>query len=246
MTDDPYRKDAASEAEILGLDNVRLDLPLAGLGSRLLAMFIDMLVVALLALLFLVGLILVADSLGLSGAWMMALILLVLFGLQWGYFSVCEIAMEGRTPGKNLVGLRTVSSLGGKPSVGAVLVRNLLRFLDMSLGWPLIALDRRCRRLGDLLASTLVVHHREDDHGVRLGRVPTSWNSRDVAVVESFLRRARRMEPFRARDLAERLLDWMKRREPSFLAQHGLDPAGGLLFDDPVGTLAELLAAERA
>lgn len=244
MSHDPFA--AASEAEILGLDNVRLDLPLAGLGSRLLAMFIDLLVVALLGLLFLVGLILLSDSLGLSGAWMIAIVLFVLFCLQWGYFSACEIAMEGRTPGKSLVGLRTVSSLGGKPSVGAVLVRNLVRFIDMSVGWPLIALDRRCRRLGDLLASTLVVHHREHDHGVRLARVPTSWSSRDVAVVESFLRRARRMEAFRARDLAERLLDWIRRREPTFLSQHGLDPAGRMLFDDPVGALAELLAAERA
>ena len=212
-------------------------------------MVFDMFVVVLLGMLVTLGVILVFDSLGLAGSWAAVMILFAFFFLQWAYFSVCELLMDGRTPGKTLVGLRTVTSLGGRPSAGAILVRNLLRILDMTLGWPLIALDRRCRRLGDLLASTLVVHHREDDHGVRLGNVPSSWGSREVAVVESFLRRARRMEAMRARALAERLLDWMRRREPAFLAERGLDTTSlpaDFIVADPVALLGELLAAEQA
>ncbi|MDA8017715.1 MAG: RDD family protein [Thermoanaerobaculia bacterium] len=238
-----------SAAEVLGLDNVALDLTLAGLGSRLLAMVLDMIVVLLLCVLVTLGILLIADTVGLPGDWTAVLIIFLLFFFQWAYFSVCELLMDGRTPGKSLVGLRTVTSLGGRPSLAAVMVRNLLRLIDMLLGWPLIALDRRSRRLGDLLASTLVVHHRQDEHGIRLGSVPSSWGSREVAVVESFLRRARRMESEQARTLAERLLDWMRRREPAFLAQRGLDtkdlPAD-FIVADPVALLGELLQAERA
>lgn len=241
--------DDGSPVEILGLDNVALDLTLAGLGSRVLAMSIDVFLLLLLALLLTVGLMLATSSLGLPADWPVVVGLFLVFFLQWGYFSVCELLMDGRTPGKALVGLRAVTSLGGRPSAGAVLVRNLLRILDLTLGWPLIALDRRNRRLGDLMASTLVVHHRDDENGVRLGSVPPSWGSREVAVVESFLRRARRMEAIRARSLAERLLDWMRRREPAFLAERGLDTSelpADFVVADPVALLGDLLQAEQA
>lgn len=244
----PDVPDPDAAAEVLGLDNVVLDLTLAGLGSRLLAMVLDMVVVVLLAVLVTLGLVLAASSFDLPGDWTLVLVLFVLFFFQWAYFSACELLMDGRTPGKNLVGLRTVTSRGGRPSAGAVLVRNLLRILDMFLAWPIMAVDRKSRRLGDLLASTLVVHHREHgEHSLRLGQVPASWGSREVAVVESFLRRARRMETMRARALAERLLDWLRRREPGFLAERGVDPA---VFDrplgDPVDFLGRLLQAEPA
>jgi uncharacterized RDD family membrane protein YckC len=196
-----------------------------------------------------VALFVVADSLGVSGAWIIALMIFLAFFLQWAYFSICELMMDGRTPGKSLVGLRTVSSLGGRPSAGAILVRNLLRLVDMFFGWPLIALDSRNRRLGDLLAATQVVHDRGDEHGVRLGSVPQSWGSREVAVVESFLRRARRMEAGRARRQAGVLLHWMRHREPEFLASHGLEPDELSVtisgpYADPVALLGDLLHAE--
>ena len=245
----PTDPDNGSPAEILGLDNVALDLTLAGLGSRLLAMVFDMFIVFLLGVLGTLGVMLAVSTLDLPGDWAAVIIIFMLFFFQWAYFSACELVMDGRTPGKTLVGLRTVTSLGGRPSTGAVLVRNLLRILDMFVGWPVMIFDRHSRRLGDLLASTLVVHHRDDEYGLRLGSVPGSWGSREVAVVESFLRRARRMEAPRARMLAERLLDWMRRREPEFLADRGLDTAqlrDDFIVADPVALLGELLGAERA
>lgn len=244
---DPY--DDGAPAEILGLDNVALDLTLAGLGSRLLAVVFDMFVVFLLGVLGTLAVMVAVTTLELPGSWAFVILMFLLFLLQWAYFSVCELVMSGRTPGKTLVGLRTVTSLGGRPSAGSVLVRNLVRILDMVIGWPVMIFDRHSRRLGDLLASTLVVHHRDDEYGLRLGVVPRSWGSREVAVVESFLRRSGRMEPPRARMLAERLLDWMRRREPDFLAERGLDTAelrDDFIVADPVALLGELLGAERA
>jgi uncharacterized RDD family membrane protein YckC len=206
------------DAEILSIDNVELDLPLAGVGSRLLAVCIDQMVAFLLIALLALAMVLLLPLLGVDGWWVVAAFVLMAFVAQWGYYSIAEIVMEGSTPGKAMVGLRTVSHLGGKPSVAAILVRNFIRAFDFIAGWVWMTIDRRSRRLGDLLASTLVVHYRPVERAVvRLGRMPASWGATEVAVVESFLRRAEQMEPARATDLSQRLLDWIGRRDPEFI-----------------------------
>lgn len=205
---------SGSGPAILGLDNVRLELPLAGVGSRSLAALIDHVLLAVLQLVVLLGGITTVGVLEVGGAWGVAIVFLALFLLQWGYFAAFEIALDGRTPGKIAVGLRTVSSRGGRPSASALLIRNLFRPLDLLVGVPLLILDRRARRLGDLVAGTLVVYHPAPGGGERLRRHPASWGAREVAVVEGFLRRAPYLEPERARRLADRLLRWLAREEP--------------------------------
>lgn len=72
-----------------------------------------------------------------------------------GYFVVCEIRY-GTTIGKWQYGLVVTDTDGELPSLRAILVRNVLRPVDL-LGGALLALvtDRR-RRLGDLVAGTVV------------------------------------------------------------------------------------------
>lgn len=206
---------------ILGLDNVRLELPLAGLGSRGLAVALDGVVLGVLLLVWFMLSYTISEHSSAPRGWVYAVSGIGAFLLQWSYFFVCEWAMDGQTPGKTLVGLRTVGHLGGRPSVGALLVRNLLRAIDALVGPLLMVIDRRYRRLGDWAASTLVVHDAEkhDEGEVRLGAVPAGWGAREVAVVESFLRRAPRMEPAVEERLGRRLLQWIERGEPGFVAR---------------------------
>lgn len=240
--EEPRQATEEGHDPILGLDNVALDLPLAGLGSRLLAVALDLVAISVLAALAGLGLALLVSWVELSAGWAMAIFVVALFVLQFGYFAICEVATGGSTPGKSMVGLRTVSSLGGKPSAGAVLVRNFLRAFDFLFGWVLIAVDSRRRRIGDLVAGTLVVHLRpESPDAVRLGRVPPSWGSREIAVVESFLARAGRMEAERARDLGGRLVAWMRRREPELTGTPAPRPD-----EDPVELLHRWLETEAA
>ncbi|WP_435361538.1 RDD family protein [Haloarchaeobius sp. DFWS5] len=68
----------------------------------------------------------------------------------------------GKTAGKYLVDIRVVSNDGGKPSLRASLVRNVLRLVDWLpmfyvVGIALVALSDRHERLGDRLAGTAVV-----------------------------------------------------------------------------------------
>ncbi len=220
---------------ILGLDNIRLDLPIAGIGSRSLAAFLDYLILAVLTALWVLVCVLiltqVAQTLGI------VILLSGMFLLQWGYFAGQEIALRGGTLGKRAMRLRVVTAEGGTPGAGALLIRNLVRTLDIVFGVPLMALDPLSRRLGDRLAGTLVVHDRPLESGPVLGRVPPGWGARELAVVESFLARAERLEIPERRRMAERILEGIRRDAPELLA--GADPAA-----DPVTALRQALQAE--
>lgn len=77
-------------------------------------------------------------------------------------YLVYGCAMErrfGATLGKILVGLRVVGNEGSRPSARGIILRNLLKMLELRwlllLLWPL--LNRFRLRLGDVLARTIVV-----------------------------------------------------------------------------------------
>ncbi len=218
---EPWQQPAAgSDPGILGIDNVRLELPIAGLGSRTLAAAIDHFLLFLLQVLWLAGGVALMPQLGMSNGWVLGILLFGVFLLQWGYFATLEIVLGGQTPGKLVVGLRVVSKVGGRTTPAAILIRNFLRTFDILVGIPVMAVDRRARRLGDFVAGTLVVHHRDDRREeAQLGRHPAGWGAREVAVMESFLRRAEVLDGDRAQDLADRLLGWIESTEPAFWAE---------------------------
>jgi uncharacterized RDD family membrane protein YckC len=221
---------------ILGLDNIRLDLPIAGIGSRSLAAFLDYLVVMVLALvwLFLVGVLAAI----LTPAWAPALIIAGWFLLEWGYFAGMEVATGGRTLGKMAVKLRVVTAEGGTPGAGPLLARNLVRSLDLVFGLPLMVLDPLSRRLGDRLGGTVVVHDRPLEAAPVLGRVPPGWGPRELALVEAFLTRAGGMDDMAATwEMADRILDRLRRDAPELL--EGLDTR-----NDPIGSIRRALQAE--
>lgn len=90
------------------------------------------------------------------------LLLVLVFVLEWGYFVACDMLMSGRSLGKKALGLRVVSAQGLPVSLGDSLLRNLLRGADfLPIGYVLgavaMVLDARFRRLGDLVAGTLVI-----------------------------------------------------------------------------------------
>src|SRR5690606_13759230 len=85
------------------------------------------------------------------------------FVLLWAYPVVFEALFDGQTPGKRALELRVVSGDGAPVGWLAALVRNLLRTVDMlpvGYGFGLVSslADPYGRRLGDLVAGTLVVH----------------------------------------------------------------------------------------
>jgi uncharacterized RDD family membrane protein YckC len=227
----------ARQESILGLDNIRLELPVASVGSRSLAVFLDYLILTALAILSIFFVALAAAFL--SPTWTPVFIIGGLFLLDWGFFAGFEIATGGRTPGKMALRVRVVTAEGGSPGAGALLIRNLVRSLDLIFGLPLMAVDPLSRRLGDRLAGTLVVHDRRPEAVTLLGRVPPGWGPRELAAVESFLARAKTLEDTALSwSMADRILERLRRDAPDLLA--GLDTRR-----DPVAALRQALQAEE-
>jgi uncharacterized RDD family membrane protein YckC len=222
------REPAVPDEAILTLDNVTLELPVAGVGSRALAAFLDYLIVSVVLIVWFLVSAMAAGALAVAGVgpgWGIALVILGAFALEHGYFAGVEAITGGRTPGKRALGLRVVARHGGQPGTPALLLRNALRLVDLLVGVPMMALDPLSRRVGDHLAGTIVIHARRPDADLVLERVPAGWTGREVAVLENFLRRAGHMERSQAERLAQRLVALVDRDDPSFLA--GVDRADG-------------------
>src|ERR1041385_1155375 len=159
--------DLRQHLEVETPEHVTLDLEIAGVGSRVLAALIDGSIVTAIV----VAGILLAGVLGSFGlmpssaggrAWAAALAVGLGFALGNGYFILFEGLRAGQTPGKRMVGIRVVRDTGHPVTLGAAAARNLLRVADFLpppylVGLALVAFHPRGKRLGDLVAGTVVV-----------------------------------------------------------------------------------------
>ncbi len=142
-----------------------LDFEIAGIGSRALAALIDM---AILLSVIAAGILtsVLLGRLGIRlGSWGAALFLIGGFALWYGYFTFFEGLRAGQTPGKRAAGIRVVRDTGHAVTLAAAATRNLLRLADFLpppylLGAILVALHPRAKRLGDMVAGTVVVRDR--------------------------------------------------------------------------------------
>ena len=154
-------------------EHVMLDFEIAGIGSRALAALIDM---AILLSVLVAGVLLAVllARLGLTlGSWAEALLLISAFTLWYGYFTFFEGLRAGQTPGKRAAGIRVVRDTGHAVTLAAAATRNLIRVADFLpppylVGTILVALHPRAKRLGDMVAGTVVVR----DRPVEVRRAP--------------------------------------------------------------------------
>ena len=102
---------------------------------------------------------LLPDSASLNGLFAVAMFL-----TYWGYPIICEVYFGGRSPGKRATGLEVVRADGLPVGWAESSLRNLLLvadFLPLAYATGLVCMlcDSQFRRLGDIVAGTLVVHH---------------------------------------------------------------------------------------
>src|SRR5690606_41046298 len=101
--------------------------------------------------------------LGFLGRFGIGVYLVFLFLVIWAYPVAFEAMWDGQTPGKRAMGLRVVAADGAPIGWMAAFVRNLMRTVDMlpfgyAFGLASSLVDRWGRRLGDVVARTMVVH----------------------------------------------------------------------------------------
>jgi uncharacterized RDD family membrane protein YckC len=155
-------------------ENVDLHLELAGLGNRILAAFVDHLIIALLLLITVAACVGIAVSIDNSHLptdtktilyyYLIGICLLVLFVINFGYFIFFEGTWHGQTPGKRICGIRVIEQNGQPAGWSAILIRNLVRIVDelpgVYIGLLPMMFDKNERRLGDFAAGTLVIRER--------------------------------------------------------------------------------------
>jgi uncharacterized RDD family membrane protein YckC len=151
---------------------VSIEMPLAGIGSRFIAILIDYLIwgAGALVLIFLAAATLPAMHTfsKISAQWAVALIIFVIFLVNWGYFTLFEAFWNGRTPGKRIAKIRVIQRTGRAIGLFESMARNLVRYVDWLPGFYAIGViamfsTKQHQRLGDLAAGTLVVRDREPE-----------------------------------------------------------------------------------
>jgi uncharacterized membrane protein SpoIIM required for sporulation/uncharacterized RDD family membrane protein YckC len=160
--------DYRQHLEIETPEHVVLDLEIAGIGSRALAAVLDMLILigSALALLLLLT---ILSGYGITFGRVGSVVLVLGGFVVWnGYFILFEGVRRGQTPGKRIVGIRVVMDTGHAVSFGAAAARNLLRIADALpppylIGLLLVAFHPRGKRLGDLVAGTIVARDRPQE-----------------------------------------------------------------------------------
>jgi len=149
---------------------VAIDLPLAGIGSRFVALLVDYLIwFATFTLLFFLFVLIdpsFAKFSKLGEKWVTALFILIPFLLYWGYFTLFEAFWNGQTPGKWVAKIRVIQISGRGIGLFESMTRNLLRVVDQfpfvyAVGVLFVFFTRQHQRLGDMAAGTLVVHERD-------------------------------------------------------------------------------------
>ncbi len=233
---------------------VRLDLPVAGVGSRTLAILIDLMVMlTLLYVVLIVAVLALGFALaggGTEGPGWPAIVaaLLLNFLVLWGYPTGCETVFGGRTAGKAALGLRVVTLEGAPVRFRHAAVRGLFAFVDfyLFLGIPALVaalVTRRGQRLGDLAAGTVTIRDRARgtaaDLPIRWQVPPTlvayaqtldvrGLGPMEYALVRRFLVRSGQLRPEDrtrvARDLANAVAGRMAHRPPA-----GIHPEALLL-----------------
>lgn len=144
--------------QIQTAQNVSITKHVAGLGERIAAYLIDLLIIG--AYLILASLSLASVDGGAGEQWVYLLILglpVLLYFLLW------ESLWDGKSPGKAALGIRVVMMDGSKPGLYHYLVRWLLRIIDIGLTSGSVAvvtilINGKGQRLGDVAAGTTVVN----------------------------------------------------------------------------------------
>jgi uncharacterized RDD family membrane protein YckC len=207
--------DSFDQLKIDTPEQIALELPLAGIGSRFLAIVIDTLIQG--ALYFITGIIFaLVLPIGLAGFTFLpkvmgpAMEIFIVFTIYWGYFAIFESLWKGQTPGKRVAGIRVIKESGRPINAYEAIGRNFMRAVDVlpgvyGVGLLCMMLNRQSRRLGDFVAGTVVVHEKSSEE------VRPTWNAvadttsatgglanvtaDDLVLVETYLSRRFDLEP---------------------------------------------------
>ena len=166
-----------STLTINSADALHYSLDIAGVGARSYAFVVDWHIRLLFAIIWIyVTMVLLlnisdfqdvfADETGDSTA-----AFIIFLPAAIGYFfyhPVLEVFMHGRTPGKNIAGVRLVTTQGHIPGTGSLLIRNIFRLIDSlpgiyTIGLVVCIFTKKNIRIGDMAAGTILIYENKTE-----------------------------------------------------------------------------------
>jgi uncharacterized RDD family membrane protein YckC len=172
---------------------VSIQFQIAGLGSRSAAFIIDQLLLMAFNILSVIVLFFALDGLSkmefimIGNSLPIAITIIALFIVNWGYFFAFEFFSGGRTIGKKLMGIRVLQENGHSITLLSSFIRNLIRIIDSLpaayfLGIIMIFFHSKHKRLGDLVAGTIVVHERKAKRKKKQSPIEEEINNRGLHI----------------------------------------------------------------
>jgi len=213
-------------------EQIAIEFPLAGIGSRFLAIVFDILVQFIAyVVLALVAFIVLGGQMSRiwpsAWNWSAAVLILIWFCLYWGYYAFFETIWNGQTPGKRHAGIRVIKDTGRSITAFEAIARNLVRVVDQipgvyAVGCVTMFLNKRSQRLGDLVAGTVVVHEKAAEifepffnlqPGAQASAYPVAKLSNDdLVLIEAFLARRLDLAPEVRTATAQRIAEHVQKK----------------------------------
>jgi uncharacterized RDD family membrane protein YckC len=223
-------------------ESISFSYELAGLGSRFLALLVDLTIQVVVFVAIFAGLAYAGGktATGRAGAPVhdtfveslaIALVVAIVFIVAFGYFIAFEALWNGQTPGKKLLGLRVVLDGGYPIDFGASLIRNLIRVGEQLVGFYALSavsalLSHENKRLGDLAAGTIVVREARlsvpsnlrEHYDATVYSSTTYLTGEERALLARFLERRDALSSERRAEFAAQLAARVRPRVPPELA----------------------------
>lgn len=226
-------------------ESIAFSYDLAGLGSRFLAVTIDLLIQGLIFGAIMWGLVLLAAAQPrgrevtiitskYAQSFATAFIIAIVFIVFFGYFILFEAFWNGRTPGKWMMGLRVIRDGGYPLDFGSAAIRNLIRVGEVALGFYALSAvasiaSPENKRLGDMAAGTLVVRDSpiaslsalmdqsaQESHAAQL-------SEKEHAIIDQFVARRNALAPAVRAQIAARIAAQVRPRLSPELQKLGDD-----------------------
>jgi uncharacterized RDD family membrane protein YckC len=223
-------------------ESIAFSYELAGLGSRFLAVAIDVAIQTLVMIGIIWGLVYAGTHMSAAAmrdastaskfeeSLAIAFIITIIFVIYFGYFIIFETFWNGQTPGKKLMGLRVVRDGGYPADFASIAIRNVIRVGEAVAGLYAISavaalMSPENKRLGDMAAGTLVVR---DTAAAKLAAIleeppdaarPIMLTAEERSLIDLFVVRRQGMAPGNRAVMAARIAERVRPRVSRDLQQ---------------------------
>ena len=185
-------------------EQVAISYTTAGLGYRFAALLIDTTIQIIILFLLITSVATSSIMFGGYGSEPHIALFIVVFALIFqGYFLILELLLKGKTPGKALMKIRVVRIDGRPADVSGIILRNIVRLVDFlptmyAIGVISMFINKDSRRLGDLVAGTIVIVERKQDslNAILAEQdtvVNTALSNQEYAVIRDFFARQKNL-----------------------------------------------------